>query len=249
MKIATIVPTAHLDLTRHETYHLALAQIAMRDKAYRRWFRQAAWRHGSFVMVDNGAAELGAGVQTRVLKRAAHLIDAHEVVLPDVVSNGSATRVASREGRRVWGSSDRRRMAVPHGATLEEYRNVAMEFLSWPDVQTIGISRFVVDHGLVPNRIELLHLMPEIVNSNRAIHLLGCSGDPGEAYYIERAFPNRVRGIDSGIAAIYTQAGRSIRDGPKPQIELDFGGTLDAELLALNIRDWRIRVASGVWYY
>lgn len=251
MKIATIVPTDHLRLIKRDDYCMALAHIALKDREYRRWFRKTA-RSGRHVLLDNGAAELGAGMTSHVVLLAAKQVMAHEIVLPDVISDGDATLHTSQNAYDMFvpkRNPSWRIMAVPQGKSLQEYRATVLEMLKWPHVRALGISRFVVDLDVVPDRLTLLEAIPEIVKSDRDIHLLGCPGDPIEAHHIDQAFPNRIRGIDSGIAAIYTQAGMSLRDGPKPQVELDFAGTLDSRLLVQNIRDWRCRATTGKWWF
>jgi hypothetical protein len=242
MKIATILPFAHLALERFNDYHMALAHLIDACPEYEKFFRAASDR-GNFVIIDNGVVERGNPMGVAELLSRAWRIKASEVILPDRIGDAYATCRNGKKSLEQVGDLCQT-MAVPQGRTLSEWRDCLKVMLDWP-VQTIGISRFT--RAFVPDRATLLMQAPELVQSSKDIHLLGCAGDPVEAWNIEVQWPGRVRGIDSGIAAICAQEGLLLEPGTiKPAVELNFHAKhLDGNLLRTNVLWWRHR-CSGV---
>lgn len=248
MKLATILPSPHLDLGEEDDFHMALADVAARDPFYLSRFRDYATRGGTFVLLDNGAAENGRSIGLRQLARVAGAMQPHEVVLPDAVGDREETLRLGREALASGLLDQYRLMAVPQGSTAEEWLRCLREMHTWP-VEAVGISRFVVNNGLFRSRAEALDLADqEHLLDGLDVHLLGCPADPIEIYEIAQR--TRVpRSVDSGIAAIYAQAGLELREGvPKPDRILDFHGAIeDTDLLYRNIRAWTHRAVNGSW--
>lgn len=247
MKIADIVPVAHLeDVNTEVDYALALAQVAIASPDYLYHFA-AMEDTGAHLILDNGAAELGQAVEPGDLLGVAYALGPDEVVLPDVVGNARATLKAGRAllGHRALEGIGL--MAVPQGSSLGEWRWCLDQMLEWP-ISAVGISRFAWNLPLLPGRVNLLEHCDKLLDSDLAIHLLGCPGDPIEIYEVEQRFPGRVRGADSGIAAICAIDGVEMGPGfQKPGVPLDFFATADAALLARNLRAWRTRATTGEW--
>ena len=249
MKIATILPTHYLGLESNNDYHLCLAHL-MGDKEYARFFKEQS-RKGRFVMMDNGVVETGVPMQMNELIDLAIQWDVWEVILPDAINDMDQTILRGAKGMfdyfrlRHKMNFDFHLAAVPQGDTKEEWVACVKEMLTWP-IRTIGISRFVMKY--YNSRLEALNAVPELIASDKQIHLLGCPGDPDEMFQIRCAFPGRIRGVDSGIAAMYTQEGMYMGDGqPKPIVELDFQGQgLDEDLLIRNVDFWRARCRGEV---
>ena len=238
MKIATILPIPHLDLIDGDPYHMALAHLCG-DKIYADFYRDQSDK-GSFVLLDNGVVEKHPMPADQVLRHAER-IHADEFILSDSIYNREETltmglaamRVADHHG---WGG---KLMAVPQGDSPMEWMSCLRTMLDW-DINSIGISRFVSKYFL--DRVDALTQAPLLIGSDKEIHLLGCPGDPIEIAEVEKRFPGRVRGTDSGIAAIFTQEGKKMeeREG-KPDVELNFGESLPVDLLRENVEYWRER--------
>jgi len=249
MKIATIVPTAHLNLIAFERYHMALAHVARKSERYAKWFFDQSCT-GAFILLDNGAAELGSGVDVDLLVDTASRVRAAEVIVPDKLSNGRETLKMGELAlaNPAFLDGPWTLMCVPQGQTELEYLQCAREMSNWP-IDSIGISRFLVDRGMVQSRIEVIPKLLDIFGTNVDYHLLGCPDDPLEAFQINQAYPGIIRGTDSGIASLFTQINKRM-DGPgyeKPRIELRFDSELDADLLKLNVILWRNRLQNGGW--
>jgi len=244
MEIATILPTKYLGMREDGQYNMCLAHL-MNRPAYRDFFREQS-RKGFFVLMDNGVVETDEPLKMEELIEIAEDIGATEMVLPDAIRDKELTLERGREAMDVFFKDDILRqdirlMAVPQGSTKEEWRECVLEMLEWP-VASIGISRFV--NKYYPHRLEALLDVPELIDSDKEIHLLGCAGDPKEMFEISEGMPKcRIRGVDSGIAAIYTQEGVLMEsDEPKPLVDLDFDSeTLDEELLSANVEWWEKR--------
>jgi len=245
MKISTILPIEYLRLERFNDYHLCLAHL-LNDSDYFTFFFNRA-REGKFVLMDNGVVETGRPLPMEKLLNLALRCGFNEVILPDSLNNrketlsmgAKAIEIAS-EGYHMVPDL----MAVPQGNTKDDWIQCVNEMLDWP-VNGIGISRFT--KAFFEDRVEALLAVEDLISSSKEIHILGCPGDPSEIARIECTFPGRVRGTDSGIAAIFTQAGRRMSDGGgKPDIALDFhNNRLDAALLKENI-EWWIGECRGI---
>ena len=192
------------------------------------------------VLLDNGAAENGVPIEAEDLFTLARMLNATEVVLPDTLGDAEATKregfKAIQKGQRINRTFDY--MAVPQGSTPSEWRRCLRAMLDWP-VRSIGISKFLTG-GIYPDRRIALEHVPELLESEKEIHLLGAS-DLKEVVKINRVFPERIRGVDSAIASIYTIEGEYLSSGkPRPNVEMDFldGAHLNPDLLATNKRFW-----------
>lgn len=242
MKVATIVPIPHLSETREDEYFLALAQH-MHVPEYRKFF-QDRLTEGRFVILDNGAAEEGA-INPETLWSLTNDLQPTEVILPDVVCRRRKTLKAGREfidtlERRGHPGSVVRRMAVPQGEDLEDWTRCLREMLTWR-IHTIGISKFVC---LFTTRSDALKRAMDLLH-HEDIHLLGCGWDPRDVQAIEREWPGRVRGVDSGIATICSQQGISMSGiGERCHAPLDFHARTDPALLGKNIFAWKAIVAG-----
>ena len=238
MKIATILPTAHIWLEDEADYHLCLAHHLRRDMIYTFFFRKQV-RDKRYVIMDNGAAENGIPMKIDSLLSLVEVIECQEIVLPDTIHDAEATLKSSYAAviktRKV--SSGLKIMTVPHGKNVEEWRACVYEMFLW-DIDTIGISKFIVPN-LFPSRVEALISVQELILSDKDIHLLGYTGVKDEISEIEERFPGRIRGVDSSIPTLYAQRGEEMKDSGRPEIDLRLDAKLDEELLKRNIRRWK----------
>lgn len=239
MKIATIVPTKHLHLIEKDPYHLCLAHQVLKDPLYAMFFMEQRKVHNHFVIMDNGAAETGKSLPTSTLIRAAMKVQPNEMVLPDTIKDMHQTLLDSEEAlnqiRREL--PHMRLMGVPQGRTKHEWMQCLLTMISW-GVDTIGVSKFTVPE-VFASRVHAIDVMQGL---DADIHILGSADLPGEIHEMDYLYPDRVRGTDSGIAAIYAQDGREII-GPRPDHVIDLDAELDEDLLSTNIQLWLIKVS------
>lgn len=239
MKVATILGIPYLYMEKDNDYHLCLAHL-LAHKEYADFFRERA-RHGDQVIMDNGVVETGLPMPWSLLKELADDVEATDLILPDKLYDSRATLEMGKAAIKEYDGYPSL-TAVPQGRNFNEWKQCLREMLEWPAVTTIGISKFV---GLfTTSRVDVLKQVPELMESDMGIHLLGCISISDEPQDMEKAFPDRIWGIDSGIATICTQAGMRMTDfvvdGGRLDIPLDFfTKSLDLTLLYENVAFWR----------
>lgn len=97
VKMASIVPQNLLDFTKNADIHMALACF-VGEPEYRNYteFFQKKRKPDSFLIMDNGVIEGKPMPFEECIKRA-ELIDADEIVLPDVYKDHTGTYNAIKE--------------------------------------------------------------------------------------------------------------------------------------------------------
>lgn len=253
-KVAEIVPTSCLDTTKDNPYYMCLANVSAKDPKYAKFYGRCAGKHGSFVLMDNGAAE-GDQLSIEELIAEYEKIKPSQVVLPDTLLDGKDTLRKSRAALETIktyysGNPPFTFMAVPQGRTLSEWAECAEEFVQWPDVKAIGISKFLVNEtGEIYIRAEAANVLDKLIKKyNRygmEAHLLGCSESPVVINGIHNRF-RFIRGCDSAYAYICTQAGVNIfSDTKRPEGEIDFIGGPKLDNLEYNMHSFEIE--AGAW--
>lgn len=249
MQISTIVPTPHLDLVKSDPYHLCLVHQLRKRGAYHRFYKEQA-SMGKFVIVDNGAAEFESTTMEEVLELTFE-IGASELQLPDTFFDADYTlkqgweALGYLDGQEYVGSI----MAVPQGRNIKEWIQCATELISWGRIDCLGIPKNVVtlvkehDMGRLAAGHHILY-QAHLMGYGTSIHLLGCWNFPTEIGMLYSALGNNIRGVDSGIAAIYAQEGLPLKRGNrKPGNNhpvLNFDKRIEDEnLLLKNVEAWR----------
>jgi len=241
MQVATILPTAYLELTENNPYHMALAHLVGRDRVYTEFFTRMS-NEGKFVMLDNGVIEAGVPMNIKDIVTKSKLIGASEVILPDTLDDAEATLNAACEAipyaRKYYAG---RLMGVPQGKTLDDWVDCAKAMLEL-DVDTIGIPKRLVSIGGRDARYDVLGRLGWLLRG-REVHLLGCWETPIECSLIEKASKAKqivpVRGVDSCIPYVYAREDMYISQGPRPSGAVDFSAK-DAVMgkLLHNIEMW-----------
>ncbi|GGS93382.1 hypothetical protein [Streptomyces chromofuscus] len=153
--------------------HHVAAQRVLSDATYRAFFRREA-EHGAEIIVDNGVFDLGHALPAADLVSAARAVDAREIILPDVMRDGTATIKASDEAaREIHDLSDEFRLCIVlHASDDEEWLRCYDYFASSDYVGAIALpasrrpapeeqlcrtrwtaTRYLEDRGLVNDRI------------------------------------------------------------------------------------------------
>jgi hypothetical protein len=98
MQVAFITPIPMLEeFAGASKYHLILAHVCEQSPEYTAFYKQRA-AAGDYVILDNGAYELGESVQLDLLKKYAEIIKPSVVVLPDVRGDAGRTLERTVEG-------------------------------------------------------------------------------------------------------------------------------------------------------
>ncbi|MNU84617.1 hypothetical protein D3C71_743410 [compost metagenome] len=258
MKVATIVPQQFLDMTRADEYHMCLAHLIGEPgyEPYTHFFKQIGRLPYTHLIMDNGLIE-GNPRPIHELVTKALLVDADEIVLPDVFKDRAQTYAAVVDALQQLTDPDKGQplrgrtsfMAVAQGASLEEWIESAKELMQLP-IRTLGVPKVLCSlPGLSTtngwlNRLEVLKAI-EPYRHGTQIHLLGCWDTPLEAKMISKAEAEGVispiRGIDSALPYVFTRAGMKMSEGGRPDSSpIDFAmGGVDRKLLKYNIDMWR----------
>lgn len=215
MHTCIIAPTP--DLVRFvgydQRYHLALAHIHF-DSYLKFYFRRS--QRGDFVILDNGAKELGRGLDMDTLLNRAGLIEASELVLPDVRFSSEKTLESTEAALRrlerysyedtLLGSVSRRLryMIVPQGGSPSAWRICLERLLESCDRHGLARERVTVgvgyhyDHLFDDGYADLFLSVPLDLH----IHALGL---PRRLESVHDVLDTRreVRSIDSSRPVVY----------------------------------------------
>ena len=246
MRAAVICPTSMLHWLQEEfqpRLHLVLAQVYLQDEEYADFFK-ARRVLGDDIILDQGAAELGAAIDEELIMKIAEDLRPTIVVAPDVIHSGFETvlRTGAFIGKyeaqlRSW---DIKIMAVPQGENSAVYLSCFMLFNTSPKIDWLGISKFhPADFG---NRAKLLSSLEEFVT--KPCHLLGVGGLVSDLVE-ERKF-EFVKSNDTAKAIKLALQGLTLAEGDKRKPVKDYFGCIlpNRELVRQNIEDY-LEVANG----
>jgi hypothetical protein len=238
MKLMVIAPPNALSVltTMRLSAHLVLAQH-VQDPIYRAFY-QSAQRRGAFIMLDNGAGELGRSLPIADLVEAANEVHADEITLPDVLGDADATLSATRAAMPAV--PRKARAVCPHGTTWDEWEACAYAMVQW-GCATICIGRY---DNLPGGRIPALAI---ILKNNwqwtHHIHLFGCSEPPLAETRRELAAAPWIRSMDTGAAVAFAQEDCLINDGAG-HASLKWGAPFNSRYTEQNI-DLLLDICNG----
>jgi len=259
VKIATILPFRYLHLEAGSDMHMFLAHL-MGNPEYRAFAKWQSAR-GAFTLLDNGVVETGKPLSAHTLFKIAAESGITEMTLPDKINDRAETlrlhtwalelqdRYYHRFDVENVPESVQKVMLIPQGDTQEEWMLSVMDMLTLAEkysrtVSAIGISKFCVGPELFESRLDALRSVTKLLESDLAIHLLGCPNGPSEIQKIDVELNGRVRGVDSGLPVFYTQARKVLTNTSErpPNEELDFNVKFDpnrTKALRRNIWAWK----------
>lgn len=252
VRFAPIIPTNGLRVLERVGigYHFALGQELVRDKEYRQYYA-ALGRLGHFIIVDNGAAERDTP-PFHIIVKAAKMVHASEIVMPDVLADMDAT-LAALTDEALDLVAPKNRMIVPQGTTMDEWFMCLESLLrrTQYSIGSIGIPKHMEGRVEGGRAALLVHMKNEFgpLVSHRHIHLLGVYNDPFQE--IAAAATCDVRGIDSGMPIAWAQRSRSLdpdsismfSQAYEDRIGLAWGAPFDLSLGKRNV--WNLaRYAS-----
>ncbi|GAA3863168.1 hypothetical protein GCM10022243_32100 [Saccharothrix violaceirubra] len=255
---SAIAPPDYLDAfvaQEPATVHHVAAQRVLTDAAYRAFFHREAQR-GAEIIVDNGVFDLGHALPAADLIAAARIVDAREIILPDVMRDGLATIKASDEAaREILDLSDEFRLCVVlHAADDHEWLRCYDYFASSDYVGAIALpasrrpapedqlcrtrwaaTRYLEDHGMVEDRI--------------VYRLLGL-GRTGHLELVEQREHEWIASVDGAAPVILGAMGiEMLPDGPyekPPTPRIEDLGPIPEERFGLIRRNIAVvREAAG----
>lgn len=212
MRIAVIPPTKYLRLFceyQNNQYHLALAHRVLSDDIYMSYYKEKSVQ-GHYVILDNGACELGESIRKEDLLRAAELIQPTQIILPDKLNDAEVTiRISTDFIKFAAGhlSAKVTFMAVTQGVTRDEWLNCYNEFSNNTKIKTIGISNtdaVYPNHEFYFSRVETIKFLSNqnLINKNQTIHLLGLNNS-GHMELDQLKQFKFIEGVDSSAPIVH----------------------------------------------
>lgn len=212
MKFSFIVPANYLEFSKPGQFDLILAQVAQKSESYLNYFKNRS--KSRYLILDNGAFELGEAVDPDLLLYLLKELHPNEVVLPDVLYDTRETQVNHfLFYRKIFNEHiDVTCMGVVQGKTWEEWVGSFdwMMDKEWIDVIGIGQfvpytrAKFIREKGKddkIFDRVNALYYLGYIQRKiHKPIHALGCL-DPVEIKYL--ASMMWVRSQDSKVPFIH----------------------------------------------
>lgn len=185
-----------------------LTHLILKDKAY----RDMAKNHKGYKILDNSLIELDGAMSMKDVLAAADLIEADEVVLPDVFVDGEATIKSTTEALEKYKEElkNYKTMAVVHGETVDEWLRTFHIFSARPDIDVLGIPKVMqeqfTEYGQ-PGRPRLLSKVIDLTDKD--IHLLGLWSSFDELRYYGDDL-KRIRSMDTSLPSLLELNKRSI---------------------------------------
>lgn len=179
--VSIIAPARYLpDFARPPApgVHHVTAQRVLEDRNYRDFYLEQV-EQGSAIVLDNGVFDLGVALDAADLVRAAGLVKASEIILPDVMGDTDGTIEASDRGAaQILALTDSYRLcAVVHGQTDADWLRCYEHFLEQDYTGTIALpaSRKPGRTGVAGDRVTATAHLAEhgLVDRNRGYRLLG----------------------------------------------------------------------------
>ena len=248
INVSVIAPAAYLrDFVSQSppTVHHVAAQRVLQDPAYRAFFAHEA-ALGACIVLDNGVFDLGHALEPEQLVRAARLVSAREIILPDVIRDGPATMKATDEAaRRVLDLSDEFRLAaVVHGSDDAQWLRCYDHFVSDPNIATITLpaSRLAVaGREISKNRVAATgHLADRGMIEPRVTYRLLGLGRTGHLELFHQRQHDWIASVDCAAPVILGAMGvPMLPSGPYakiPTLRVDALGPIDPARFRL-IRD------------
>lgn len=209
MKFALITPPQGAELLHlvNLGYHFVLAQY-LSDPAYRRMYQTHVAR-GHFIMMDNGAAELGKSIGIARLVALAHEMRVDEVVMPDALDDHDTTLRLTTDA--LLYIPERMRAFCPQGTSWAEWEDCAEKMVAMGGATLCIAKRYEKLPGGRPHALKLIRIRgwDDIFN----VHLLGVQANPIAEILAARKVYSEIRGIDTAAPFAYAQIGKPI-DGP-----------------------------------
>jgi len=253
IKLCFIVPTPHiLDMAEFSDIHLLLAHQALKDPEYVKAYK-ALRDKGHYLIMDNSTFELGESISSEKLIEAAFLVQANEIVAPEVIGNISRTidKVGTFLSSNKSDLKEFKVGAVVQGESWNAFLRCFHHFLLNPHIDTIYIPMLDPEDSpykdipsyslrILLNRIRFIEDVSKMFKIEKPVHLLGLTD--GAELLVQRRY-SFIRSNDSSSAFIsgffghyYSSKGLPVEKIP---VKMDFTWTLkkyQKDIVFHNIR-------------
>lgn len=196
MKVAHIVPTSLLDLTKFNDYHLVLPHLLDQSREYFDFYRDVSGHK----ILDNGVAE-GVDFDWHLLFQYGFKIGAAEIVVPDVMGNCNATIELARKFEPfAKAHREFKYIGVVQGKSMVEIVKCFTWFQLAGWINVLAIPRVLantIHKDIRPNFVTAFE--DQIKDSFEAVHFLGASSNIKEVLLLKDTIG---RGIDTSMPAV-----------------------------------------------
>jgi len=168
------------------------------------------------IILDNGAAE-GNMCTPDELFRAAELVHATEIVLPDELGDPAKTLVMAEEFFDKWKTEGYQYMVVLHAKSFVSGMAMVDLYADLPGVTTIGLPRSLlnIDKSL---RINLARTIVDKYKERFKVHLLGTNVTWAKEIYFAAKYTPEIRSVDTSMPFNYAIAARHLSNDSNEQI-------------------------------
>ncbi len=213
MKVAVITPIDHIQAILHFGlgYNFILGQKLVQDITYYEQMEDLK-RRGSFIIVDNGAAEPEEEREPfDLIVQAAMGLMADEIILPDKLRDARWTIKHSLSEEVLDIVPYNKRMVVPQGTDWDMWTDCLHQLVMGANPVSIGVPKWLEE--MPGGRPKALAIIRQFGYDKRYnIHLLGIHSKPfAEVRYAVAVLPT-IRGIDTGAPVAYAANGWKIDD-------------------------------------
>lgn len=201
MKVAHIVPTSLLDLTKYNEYHLILPHLLDTSKEYYDFYQKV---EGPKIL-DNGAAE-GVPCDWQYLINLAMQMSVHEVIIPDFMGDCDRTIELAKQFGEQYGAAKAteglRFTGVIQGKSISEVMKCFQFYEASGWVSKISLPRILSNTIDREFRVSFLQAFyDQIMERFGPVHCLGGSGWMEEVKYLAK-LGDVVQGIDTSLCAV-----------------------------------------------
>ncbi len=202
-------------------YHMVLAHRYLTDEKYRDFYLQARKVPASTIILDNGACELKASIESSELYQAIRSLRPDYLVLPDVIDDGSSTTERSLkfldQYSDITSELGIKFMGVPQGLRENEWINSFDVFYTDDRIAMIGISNVAALNKIGKKdftRVDAINVLQQkgYGFENKKVHILGM-GDSGHMEIEALKCISFVEGIDTSAPVVHGYYGVKIIEG------------------------------------
>lgn len=240
MKFFCIPPNKHLDMMDNGDWYFALAHHYIQDSNYRKHFLDIRKRSGSFICLDNSAAEHSL-VTEDILLDIVKELKPDEVIAPDVLFNKEQTLnnfhsfVGKMNGFGLLTHTSI--FACPQGSSKGEWLECYQQMATHPSVGCVGLSKIAVpkcwnnatgDTMIGVSRNQCVQELKDRNILTKPLHLLGMGEHDEFDFYLQNNIPN-IRSSDSCYTILAAINGIDFEQGDTTRIPTE-NAYFDTEL-------------------
>ena len=216
MKFINIYPVTNSEEYLKQDMNMFLTHLVLEDKIY----RETAKKSSGYKILDNSLIELGGSVLLEDVIKAAEMIGADEIVLPDVFRDGMTTFELAKKYLEKYEEelSKYKVMAVVHGKDITEWMVSYLLLENLPGVDVLGIPKVLdVDMKEYGGRPGIVNEFME--HCLKEIHLLGLWYNIRELK--DYRYPNKIRSVDTSLMNLLSIQGRDFTSSRKEGEQID----------------------------